>query len=280
MRLRIATILVGHERPAYLEAFRRIDERLAKLCPDAVRATVIVDNARARVEHERLSDELVVVGGDNSHREFSAWDLGLAELERRRENPDLVHFATSAFDALYADYLDLFSEAMLRFAVARRAVVGHVDYYDEPVQILGRTSQSWLRTSFFFAPTVVARALRSVVSFEAADHVFSGDAEDPFRSDAPLCETYRRYIRSWLTGAGTGQGVVWHSRFDLTEETRPLFEAKARAILNEHLLSVRLREAGVPVCDTTWLAGALGNGGAGEGIDETTDWRTQIEQRP
>ena len=95
MRLRIATVLVGHERPVYLEKARKIDALLAESVPSAVRETVIVDNARPRIDHERLDASTVVVGGDNSFREFSAWDQALAELERTRSNPDFVHFATS-----------------------------------------------------------------------------------------------------------------------------------------------------------------------------------------
>lgn len=279
MRTRISTLLVGHERPVYSEAQRRIDGLLSASVPDAVRNTVIIDNARPRIDFERVGPGVVVIGGDNSMREFSAWDRGLAEIERRRTNPDFVHFATSAFDALYTDYLDRFDAGLLEAAWRAGAVVGHVDYYDQPVEVLGRVSQQWVRTSYFFVPSEAIRALRSVVSFEDRASLFSGDPTSPFRADAPICDRYRRYILSWLTGEGTGQGVVWHSRFDLSEATLDLFETKAMAILNEHLLSIRLREAGYPVADVSWLWGQLGRSEVAR-IEWKTPWKDQVAARP
>ena len=66
----------------------------------------------------------------------------------------------------------------------------------------------------------------------------------PFRADAPISDAYRRAILGWLTGDGTGQGVEWHSRFRLVESTLPLFESKTMAIMNEQLLTNRLRAQG------------------------------------
>ena len=99
-----------------------------------------------------------------------------------------------------------------------------------------------------------------------------------FRSDAPLSQNYRDYIRSWLTGDGTGQGVVWHSRFDLADETLDLFRTKALAIVNEHMITVRLRELGYPVVDVTWLANRLTGRDPGE-IDWHTPWDRQVAER-
>ena len=46
------------------------------------------------------------------------------------------------------------------------------------------------------------------------------------------------------------------------------------AILNEHLFTLRLREAGTPVVDVTWLAGML------ERVDvDAIDWKTGIKIR-
>ena len=279
MRLRVATLLVGHERPVYLEKARKIRVRLEESAPDSICEMVIIDNARPRIEFERIDASTVVVGGDNSFREFSAWDRGLAQLARTSSNPDLIHFATSAYDALYSSYLDRFDSRVLDATRRSKVAVGHIDYYEDPIEILGRRSQPWMRTSYFFVPAEAVRAVGSLVSFEDPEILFSGDPADPFAGGAPICERYRRYIRSWLTGDGTGQGVVWHSRFDLTAETLPTFEAKAMAILNEHLLSLRLREAGWPIVDVTWLAGRL-EAQAIEEIEWSRPWEKQVRERP
>jgi hypothetical protein len=69
---------------------------------------------------------------------------------------------------------------------------------------------------------------------------------------APLSANYQKYILTYLTRGGAGEG--WHSRFDLTMDTLAHFEAKAAAILNEHMLTIRLRAQGCPIIDATWLA--------------------------
>jgi len=279
VRARIATILVGHERPVYLEALAKIDVFFEEKLPNVIRSTIIVDNSRPRCDLERIAPHSAIVGGDNSLREFSAWDRGLAHLDRTRENPDLVHFATSAFDSLYTGYLDCFGAELLDAARGARAVVGHIDHYDEPIEILGRESQEWIRSSFFFVPLEAVQALRSVVSFERPEQLFTDDPSAPFRLDAPISKGLQEFIISWLTGEGTGQGVVWHSRFELSPETFPLFRAKTVAILNEHLFSLRLRELGYPVVDVGWLAGQLAEHPV-EKIEWHRSWQVQVLERP
>jgi hypothetical protein len=279
VRVRVATILVGHERPVYLEALAKIDVFFEEKLPNSIRSTIIVDNSRPRCEFERIAPHSVIIGGDNSLREFSAWDRGLAYLDRTRQNPDLVHFATSAFDSLYTGYLDRFGAQLLDAARGARAVVGHIDYYDEPIEILGRESQEWIRSSFFFVPLEAVQMLRSVVSFERPEQLFTDDPSAPFRLDAPISKGLQGFIISWLTGEGTGQGVVWHSRFELSPETLPLFQAKTVAILNEHLFSLRLRELSYPIVDVGWLAGQLAEHPV-EKIDWYRSWKVQVSERP
>jgi len=279
MRLRVGTVLVGHERESTLNALAKIDRIFETQAPDVVRSTVIVDNSLPRTEMSLLRPDVIWIGGDNSFREFTAWDRGLAQLDRMRERVDLVHLATSAFDSLYTGYLARFDTPLLKAASAAQAAVGHIDYYDDPIEIFGRQSQHWLRTSFVFIPSAAISALRSVLSFEAPERIFASDPERPFRAEAGISERYQRYILSWLTGEGTGQGVTWHSRFDLTHETLPTFHLKALAILNEHLLSLRLRELGYPVVDVAWLAHELA-ATSGLRIDWQKNWRDQISERP
>ena len=113
MRLRVSTVLVGHVRPDFMRANEEIGKLFSAAAPRAIHDTIIVDNSRPRIDFERVDGQTVVVGGDNSMREFTAWDRGLAYLERERRNPDLIHLATSAYDALYTDYLPKFGERVL-----------------------------------------------------------------------------------------------------------------------------------------------------------------------
>jgi hypothetical protein len=139
-------------------------------------------------------------------------------------------------------------------------------------------SQHWIRTCFFFLPPAQVRALGSFVSIANRSAYFSGDPSAPFRSDAPISHTYRRYIIDWLTGQDIGQGMSWHSRLALTPESLATFELKALSILNEHMLSIRLRALGCPLFDVTWLSTLVG-GTSAKQIPWQLTWRQQLANR-
>lgn len=278
MRLRIATLLVGHQPDVYMDALEKIDRFFEIQLANTIRTTIVIDNSLPRTSQSILPGGAMLIGGDNSFREFSAWDRGLAQLDRMRESPDLVHLVTSAFDSLYTGYLARFDERLLKAASANDAAVGHVDFYDDPIEITASKSQHWMRTSFFFLPRSAVPALRSMVSFEDSEALFSDDPTAPFRKNAPVSRRFQKYIVSWLTGDGTGQGVTWHSRFDLTNETLLLFRHKALAIINEHLLSVRLREAGHPMVDVGWLASEMASNSKDE-VRWNCRWQEQLADR-
>jgi hypothetical protein len=142
-----------------------------------------------------------------------------------------------------------------------------------------RSVRSWLRSSFVFLAPIELRLLGSLVSLDDPRSFFSGDSECPFRDDAPLSTNYRQYIIGWLTGRGTGQGVEWHSRFELTQATLSLFEAKAMAILNEQMLSSRLRAQGCALVDATWLAARHAQLPPDHLLGAIPSWRWQVAQR-
>jgi hypothetical protein len=165
---------------------------------------------------------------------------------------------------------------MLRLVQGRAVAVGHIDYYNSPVKILGISCQSWIRSSFVFLPPHELRLLESPVTISSGERFFSGNPESPFLAAAPLSEGYRQNILGWLTGEGTGQGTQWHSRFALSRETLPLFEAKALAIFNEQMLSNRLRAKGCATVDATWLATCADRD---ETVEIIPDWRVQLTSR-
>jgi hypothetical protein len=277
--MRIITLLARHGAATYGSAVGDIDGLFARQMPNVAHDLLIVDNSLPRHHHERLAPGRELIGAPNTHWEFSAWEHGMSYLGGRMEQYDFVHLATSAFRTLYTRYLDRFDVDMLGLIRGRGAAVGHIDYYNVPVTIGDRSVRSWLRSSFVFLPPVELRLLGSLVSIDDPQPFFSGNPESPFRSDAPLSTDYRHFIIGWLTGRGTGQGVEWHSRFELTEQTLSLFEAKAMAILNEHMLSSRLRVQGCALVDTTWLAARCALVPAGEPLGAIPGWRWQVIRR-
>lgn len=191
---------------------------------------------------------------------------------------DFVHLATSAFRQLYVKYLDRFDSRMLGLIRGRAAAVGHVDYYNAPVTLLGCRCQSWLRTSFVMLPPAEIELLGSLTSVRSGSPFFSGRVEAPFLDGAPVSEGYRENILGWLTGDGTDQGTEWHSRFKLDADTLPFFESKTLAIFNEQMLSNRLRAQGCAIVDATWLA-TESSRAVTQRLDALPNWRIQVTER-
>jgi hypothetical protein len=275
--MRILTILVRFGTEQYSHAERGIDDLFRRRMPAIERTVVVVDNALPTGLLEE-SGSRTLIGGDNRAGEFSGFDRALAVVGSDIWRYDYVHFATSAFDTLYVDYLERFDAALLESRAHRPVCLGHIDCYNEAVQILGFRTQHWIRTCFFFLPPAEAKALGTFVSVPDGQLCFSGDPASPFRSDAPLDERYQQYILTWLTGGDIGQGVEWHSRFALTADTLQLFERKALAIMNEHLLAVRLRALHCQLIDAMWLATMLVRHPT-SAIAWNADWREQLTNR-
>jgi hypothetical protein len=278
--LRIVVLLARHGADAHAGALEELRAFYDRRLPKTSREFLVIDNALPASWREP-SEAATLIGAAEGAREFSSWQAGLDALGDRVAGFDFVHLATAAFQALYATYIERFDEHMLEAVKGRAAAVGHIDRYDAPVRLFGRASQSWLRSSFVFLPPTELRLLRSLLSVTDGEALFSGDPARPFRADAPIDAAYQSYITGWLTAEeGTGQGVTWHSRFKLDAETLPLFEAKSLAILNEHALTVRLREQGCAAVDATWLATVAANQHRSRRESGAIPpWRDQLAQR-
>lgn len=275
--MRVLTILVRFGTEQYAHAEQEVDDIFRRRMPEVDRTVLVVDNALPMAAVAERGARMLI-GGDNSAHEFSAFDRAVQFIGSDIWRYDLVHFATSAFNTLYVDYLQRFNASLLATAAPRPVCVGHIDCYNQAVEILGFPTQHWVRSCFFFLPPTEVKALGSLITVRDGRLFFSGSPEAPFRADAPLSQRYQDYIVAWLTGGDIGQGVEWHSSFALTPETLPAFERKALTIINEHLLGLRLRAMGCRLIDVTWLATMLAREKAAS-VQWDTNWQEQLANR-
>jgi len=276
--MRILTLFVRHGTEKYSDALDELRKFQRSRLPSARHDLLVIDNGPGGLPLVGSSNG-DVIRGSNAYWEFSAWDDGLRHVGSRTRDYDFVHLVTSAFRTLYTRYIDRFHIGMLDRVAGRGIALGHIDYYNEPVELLRYPTQAWIRSSFVFIPPAELATLGCLVGLADTSRFFSGDPAHPFRPDAPLSENYKRYIFDWLTGQGTGQGVTWHSRFTLSTETLPFFQAKAMAMLNEQLLAIRLRKQGCALVDATWLATLTPQSAAFEVLESIPHWRIQLAQR-
>ncbi len=256
--MNVLTILARHGVQKFGTADRDIARLFARQTPAVHHDILIVDNTLPPGHVATLSNGVELIGADENGREFGSWDDALIHARPRLDEYNIINIATAAFNEHYNKYLTRFDERMLQITAELPIAVGHVDAYPYTISSFGFQSQHWLRTSFILVAPRELLLLGSLLHVTRQPGLFSGNPHDPFCIDAPISQGYRTLITDWLTSdRGTGQGVNWHSRFNLTPESLALFEEKTLAILNEHMFSIRLRRQGCRLIDQTWFATEL-----------------------
>lgn len=273
---RVMTLFVRYGTKKYPTALDDLLAFYARVIPGAPRRILVIDNQIEAPTDRSLGEGIRLVEGDNSAFEFSAWSRALERHGDEIARSELVHLVTDAFMVPYNGYLRHLSAAQLELCARRDFCLGHIDAYPAPIEILGAASQCWIRTCFFFLNPRALSVLRPFVSVTEPERFFSGDPAAPFRADAPLSPRYRDYITEWLGGASMG-GMSWHSSFTRSEDNIAYFNRKALAILNEHLLGIRLRQGGVPLIDTAWLEHRMATSPAD--VPLGTPWEEQVRVR-
>lgn len=240
--MKLAVLYQQYDPMKYGPALDRLREYLEPI-PFCSKTYFVIDNKAEGSEVRQTGEWTYAVGGDNSVREFSAWQRGLEVLRRWGDNFQSVLLCNEAFLAPGECYVkDYAWSATLRsrFLIA---AVGRIDTHHEPIQALGYDVSKWLCTNCVFLPGMVVRRLDSVVSVDNnVIDIFVPREYDPayFRPDAPISARYKELIVQWLT-------VRWHSAFVINDATWQLFRAKVQAILNEALLTAKLRACGCSI---------------------------------
>lgn len=277
--MRVLVLFIRYGTDKYPDALDELDRIYQKQAPSLSRQTIVIDNALPAGFSEDYGPNRRLIGGNDSNREFSGWQHALDMLGNDIKRFDAVHFVSAAFQMLYIDYLNYFSPRVVEIVAQRPVSTGHIDYYPYPIRHGTSISRHWIRTSFWLINTSELMRLGNIASVKEQTGLFSKRGKWPFDRAGPLSPGYQVLIHDWLTSEhGTGQGTSWHSRFELNSESnRTLFKHKAMAILNEHLLSIRLRAQGTGVLDMTYLGRLAGSNDAVP--SHFPAWRQQIKLR-
>jgi hypothetical protein len=225
---------------------------LGRVCPGASVRTVVVDNALDRdVEHE-IARGFHRLNGDNTLREFSGWDRGMAWLERRYA-PAPESIVVLANDTVArADKRDRVRDipADRVAAASRGALVGWIDEYPRTFALFGLPLRQWIDTSLVLAAWRTLAALRPL-GRPPADEAFADDWRAFFREPSPLSDNYRAYLKTYFFGDRLDREFAhaWYAQEPLTERNFEAFKLKLQCVFCEHLLSARARGCGIPLVD-------------------------------
>ena len=166
--MRVLTIFVRNGTDKYAGAEQELADLFHTQLPGVERDTVVVDTVLPECVIER-QPRRVLIGGDNSSWEFSGFDSGLAHVGDDIWDYDLINLTTSAFRQIYADYLERFRPEVLEAMVGRSVCLGHIDCYNEAIEVRGCASQHWVRSSCVFIPPVELKILGTMVSTRDRD---------------------------------------------------------------------------------------------------------------
>jgi hypothetical protein len=232
-----------------VEAIKRVARRTF---PSRELRVTVVDNAVEPSVVRKLDDVVTLVGGDNSCREFSGWDHGLAWLRGAQQVPDGAVFllANDTFlgDPEAADFFRLEPRWTER-QLARGALLGHVDGFAFSSRLLGLELRRWVKSNFLLCRSSSLRRLTPFTLPHADDVLFSPDPRQFFREDVDLSPAYQATIKGFLQGEANPALWRWHSARPFDRENVAFFRLKTRAILCEHALSARAARLGLPVVD-------------------------------
>lgn len=242
--MHILVLFVQYGETKYPHAVADFRAIMATQLPECHYDMVVIDNALPTTYQEYKGD-ILYTGGDNSYWEFSAWDSALERLGEQIQGYDFVCLTTSALLALGAEHTQFLSTARLREAQKKECVLGKLDYAGEQLELNSLSFHSWLRTSLVFIAPRQLISVGELTVFRDKSRFFSGDASHPFLIHCGLNAALQTKIKTWLTDSDIG----YHSSFSLTAESLGYFEEKTLAILNEYMLTLRLRTLGIGIVD-------------------------------
>ena len=241
----LAVIYIEHSPEKFPNAFQILQSYLEKI--KFWRITYFkVNNKDTGDSYRKINDKTYYLQGDNSEREFSGWQKGIDFLETMNLNFNVILFVNEAFENPgtsflidYASFITVFKSYILN------AAIGRIDSHGKETEVLGYFTKSWICSNCFFISGKLLKSLKTFVTInnENMNDFFEKefiDSNSTFKETAPINKEYKEHIIQWLT-------IDWYGHFSIDPDHWNLFREKTKAILNEALLSARLRELNAPV---------------------------------
>ena len=216
---------------------------------------IVIDNSILENHYKIKNDDIILINGDNSDREFSAWQKGIDKITELKLNYDLILFINEAFLVYKDSYLLKHLKTSVERCLKYNSVVGifDKDQLNRKLSINNYMFSRWLRSNMFFVPKNVMVQLKSLILIKKEEYdaiippvfpLIINNYKDCFTTDNTINEDFKQKIYEWLTNE-------WHSKIVLNSDTWNLFRIKAKAIINEALLTSKIRSLGF---DIIWYA--------------------------
>jgi hypothetical protein len=249
-KINLIILFVQYDQKKYDYSFEKLKQIVVKEQNINCKFFVI-DNSIEQHYTQNISENITLINGDNSEREFSGWQRGIEKLKELNLNYDIVLFINEAFLAYNDSYLVKYFQTAVDRCIKYKAAVGIVDK-DEKNRTLSINNfifTKWLRSNMFFVPKSFIDKLDSMILISNSElnqiipvdfHNKISSYKDCFTEDNTLNESFKQKIFEWLT-------ILWHTKIVLSEQTWDFFRTKVKAILNEALLTSKIDELGYDI---------------------------------
>jgi len=226
---------------------------------------VIVDNASAPGSQPSSYGgqgfaDVPVLSGDNSNREFSGWDVGIAAMLARGDEPDVWIFSNDSITARHGWSQHRSTRFAQEIAVLSPHegpwMLGEVTHHPKPMRTPAGPQLDFVSTYCF----AMNRALRQgLVTLSPPPELLRAAVHDSYEPAHQLfrAEVDPDYAASqvvWLVTDGEEDSsekarkyhwsFAWHKAKPLNAQTFGDLRAKALCIVSEHALGARARALG------------------------------------
>jgi hypothetical protein len=205
---------------------------------------ISLEGARARV-NLRCS-RANVIEHDNFGREFGGYQAGLDFLIQTMGEAGDCLIINDTFGTHYEFYSEHFAALERRICdnALKQRIVGQVDQYQERLGLAELTSDRWVRSNLMFIDSAALKSIRCRLYVPEVDS-WIRDRSDPaeFFGDQVGPAT-RAKLSKWLFEPGG-----WYGAAPLSIQNQRRLCEKARSILQEFYLTMRLDHAGTAVLD-------------------------------
>lgn len=183
------------------------------------------------------SNRLHVIRSDNRGWEFSAWDDGIKFLGKfNLDRNDTFIFANDTFArhrvfTKFNEFYFVYKIKSIHYSNRRNWAIGDVNTFGKPFKLLGEKSECWLSTYIFSMDYECLMLLGDFYTFDDSDLLNKVTLSNNSAKVEESSDYYNSKINYWLNS-----GAGWYNR----NASLDLKKLKLKAIINEHLLHIRL----------------------------------------
>ncbi len=204
----------------------------------------IIDNKYPDLSFTYSEDNVIKIGGDNTLYDFTGWQKGLDIINSLNVKYDIILLCNSSFEVNGKSYLENHATLpLLLRSIIFKTAIGRIDSHRRKISALDLDVSRWICTNAIFIPRPIIDTLGQIITIGPEDvdsilHIHYNDSI--FKNDAPISLGYRATIINWIT-------KQWHSKYNISPENWELTKIKIISILNEALLSARIKRSGFQI---------------------------------